>query len=63
MSPSGSSSPRWKVPQGLAFPMPLPVEVGGEMRTVEIGAEGAVIAVPEGQELRIDPDFKVLRAS
>jgi aminopeptidase N len=53
---------RWKVPGDLPFPMPLPVRVGGELRRVEIGPEGASLEVPPGAELEIDPHAWVLRA-
>lgn len=45
----------WKAPDGLPFPMPVPVRVGGEVRRVEMPGGRA----PEGAE--VDPDDWVLR--
>ena len=52
----------WNAPGGLPFPMPVEVEVDGEMRTVEVPADGAAeLTVPAGAEVALDPDDWLLR--
>ncbi len=52
----------WDVPNGLPFPMPIDVRVGGVTRRVEMPDGSARIPVGEGVEVAIDPDGWVLRA-
>lgn len=53
---------RWNVPDGLPFPMPVQVEVDGEMRTVEMPADGAAeLRVPAGADVALDPKGRILR--
>lgn len=53
---------RWEVPDDLPFPMPVPVQVGGERRHVEMDGGEAVISVPADADVQVDPDRRVLRA-
>ena len=52
---------RWDTPGAAPFPMPVEVQVDGETRRVPIDGE-AVVTVPAGAALTIDPDARVLRA-
>jgi aminopeptidase N len=51
----------WHVPAGLAFAMPVEVEVDGRRRRVEMPAGTAVVRVPRSARVVIDPDGWVLR--
>jgi aminopeptidase N len=52
---------RWEVPGELAFPMPVPVRVGGEMVRVEMpGGRGSLEL--GASDFEIDPEQRVLRA-
>ena len=52
---------RWVTGDGAAFPMPVEVEVDGQLRTVPMtGGEGS-LAVPVGAHVLIDPANKLLR--
>lgn len=53
---------RWEAPGGLPFPMPVEVRAGGQTRRVEMAGGTAVVPVPAGQSLEVDPDGWVLRA-
>lgn len=52
---------RWSVPGGLAFPMPVPVKVGDDVRRVEFSGPEARLPLGEGRAFEIDPDRRVLR--
>jgi len=52
---------QWDVPDGLAFPMPVPVEIEGEIHHVEMADGSAAIRVPEDAEPEIDPEGWLLR--
>lgn len=52
---------RWVVPEGLAFPMPVPLRLGDRM--VRVLMPGGRAAVPlGGQDVEIDPEERVLKA-
>ncbi|MFW6089409.1 MAG: M1 family aminopeptidase, partial [Gemmatimonadota bacterium] len=52
----------WDAPGGLPFPMPVDVELAGELRRLEVPASGAVeLAVPADAEIRLDPEGWILR--
>ncbi|MDR0788540.1 MAG: M1 family metallopeptidase [Gemmatimonadota bacterium] len=54
----------WDVPGGLPFPMPVDVEVDGEVHSLSFPAGGAVrIELPGAGDLVLDPDVWVLRAN
>ncbi len=46
---------RWKAPNGLPFPMPVPVKVGDDVVRVDVGADGGQVQVGD-QPFDIDPD-------
>ena len=50
----------WETPAG-AFPMPLEVEVDGDLEVVEMPGGRATITVPVGAVMIVDPENKVLR--
>jgi aminopeptidase N len=52
---------KWKTPNDLPFPMPLDVEVGGIMQTLDMAKGVGTVRVPAGAHVRIDPLSKVLR--
>ena len=53
----------WNVPGGLPFPMPVEIDVDGEVRRVEVPVGGATeIEVPAGAEVTLDPCDRSLRA-
>ncbi len=51
---------RWIAPDGLPFPMDVPVQVGDELRRVPVGAGGARVSLG-GQPFTIDPARRILR--
>lgn len=51
----------WQVGPGRSFPMPIPVRLNGTSMTLEAPGGVATIATPEGAQLDIDPEMKVLR--
>jgi aminopeptidase N len=51
----------WDVPRGLAFPMPVDVRLGGEIRRVEVGARPTEVRGAPGADLEVDPENWVLR--
>ena len=54
---------RWDAPGGLKFPMPVEVQVGGQMRRVEMNQEGgATIPFEAGQMPVVDPKNRILKA-
>ena len=53
---------RWEVPGDLPFPMPVDVEVGGELQRVEMPEGRAEVSVPPQAEVRVDPLQRVLKA-
>jgi aminopeptidase N len=51
---------RWESPVHGPFPMPVPVEVGGEIRRIEM--EGGEARIPlGGEEPAVDPEGWLLR--
>jgi aminopeptidase N len=50
----------WKVPNGLPFPMPVEVEVDGELRRVEMEDGRAAVPVGGAGDVRVDPRNRVL---
>jgi len=51
---------RWKVPEGLRFPMPVPLQLGDKRVKVLMPSGGATVPVGD-VELHIDPDEQVLK--
>ncbi len=51
---------RWEAPDGLEFPLAVPVRVGDTLQRVEVPRGGATLAVGEA-EVVVDPDRWVLR--
>ncbi|WP_428150412.1 M1 family metallopeptidase [Brevundimonas sp.] len=51
----------WTTGDGAAFPMPLEVSVGGQVRTVAMTGGRGSLRVPAGAHVVIDPQNKVLR--
>ena len=54
---------RWRTPSARAFAMPVEVQVGTEIRRVEMPDGLAEIDVPEGQRVVVDPHARVLKRS
>jgi aminopeptidase N len=54
---------RWKTPSARAFTVPVEVQVGSEIRRVEMPDGLAEIDVPEGQRVVVDPPARVLKRS
>lgn len=52
---------RWELPGELPFPMPVEVVVGDKRQRVAMPEGKATLKVPEGAEVRLDPDGWVLR--
>lgn len=53
---------RWTVPGEHTFPMPIPVQVGGETRRVEMTGGSATIELPAGTtDVAVDPTNWVLK--
>jgi aminopeptidase N len=50
---------RWRVPGDLPFPMPIPVEVDGERRTIEFDGRNEVVVT--GTDVRVDPQRRVFQ--
>jgi len=46
----------WKAPDDLDFPMPVDIQMGNEIRRLEVPSEGTVVKLPEGMDPIIDPD-------
>lgn len=52
----------WSVPADVPFPMPVEIDVDGEIRRVEVPTHGAAeFTVPAGAEVALDPDGWILR--
>ncbi|RMH05275.1 MAG: M1 family peptidase [Planctomycetota bacterium] len=51
----------WETPDGLPFPMPVEVEVGGVRSRIEVPAGGAEVVLPAGATWRVDPDEWILK--
>jgi len=54
---------RWQVPDGLSFPMPVPVEIDGEIRDIEMAGGSAIVQIPENADFVIDPEGWLLRVA
>ncbi len=52
---------RWETPQGLAFPMPVEIEIDGTMRRVELPNGSAEVDLGGEKEPLIDPNNWILR--
>ena len=53
---------KWISPvEGVGLPLPVEVQVGDELKRVEMPPEGATITVPAGAEVEIDPNRWLLR--
>lgn len=51
----------WKAPGGVAFPMPVEVEIGGRKVRVEM-PEGRIQFEVGDENVRVDPDRRILKA-
>lgn len=51
----------WQTPNGLAFPMPVEVRVGGETRRVELEQGRASLRLGAARDYELDPDERILR--
>jgi len=51
---------RWAAPDDLPFPMPVEVEVAGARRRVDMSGGEAVVEVPSGTSIKVDPDAWLL---
>jgi aminopeptidase N len=56
----GQCTLRWKTPGDMAFPMPVEVLVGGELRRVEMAEGEGVLELPPGTTHEVDPHSRVL---
>ncbi len=52
---------RWQVPGDAPFTMPVPVEIDGEVRRIEMADGAATVQIPAGVEPIVDPDRWILR--
>ena len=52
----------WTVPEGLEFPMPVPLLLGDRMLRVEMPNGQAEVAL-QGQSFEVDPAQRILKAS
>jgi aminopeptidase N len=52
---------RWDTPNGLKFPMPVEVQVGGQTRRVEMNQTEATIPFEAGQTPVVDPKNRILK--
>jgi aminopeptidase N len=52
---------RWDAPNGLKFPMPVEVQVGGQTRRVEMNQNEATIPFEAGQTPVVDPKSRILK--
>jgi len=52
---------RWKTPEGLAFPMPIPVRIDGQMRRIEAPGGVARIKGAARRTVEVDPLMSVLK--
>lgn len=52
---------KWKTPGDLPFPMPVDIEVGGVLQTLDMPKGIGSVRVPAGAHVRIDPQSKLLR--
>lgn len=52
---------RWEVPDGLAFPMPVDVQVNGQRQRCEVPDGGTRLPLSPGADVQVDPDWWVLR--
>jgi aminopeptidase N len=51
----------WTTGDGKAFPMPIEIEVDGQVRTVPMTGGRGTVTVPAGAHVIVDPGNKVLR--
>lgn len=57
---NGELQLRWKVPGGLPFPMPVPVQIGKQTVRVEMPEGGAVVELTSGR-WEVDPGALILK--
>lgn len=51
----------WQAPGVEAFPMPVEVQIDGEVQRVHVPQEGATVPLAGDEEVEIDPDSWILR--
>ncbi len=54
---------RWKTPRNKPFPLPVEVEVDGQVQTVAMTGNNGSLTVPRGAHVVLDPSGKILRYS
>ena len=54
---------QWQTPKGLPFPMPVEVEVDGQVQRLAMTGGKASIAVAPGAHVVVDPDSRILKRS
>jgi aminopeptidase N len=57
----GTLNLRWETPDNLPFPMPVEVEIGGEIKKVEMPDGKGSIEIPKDAEYIVDPHRWVLK--
>jgi len=46
----------WEAPDGRPFPMPIEVEMGGQVKRVQVPSSGLTLTIPPGIKPVVDPD-------
>ncbi len=59
----GTLTLSWKAPDGLPFPMPVEVQIDGEVERLAMTGGKDTIAVPPDAHVVIDPDARILKRS
>jgi aminopeptidase N len=52
---------RWRVPDDLPFPMPVPVKIGDDVRRVEMPDGHAALPLTAGASVAVDPEGWLLK--
>jgi aminopeptidase N len=52
---------KWKAPNNMPFPMPIPVSIDGKLHIVKVPSEGAKLMINTNSHVLIDPQMKILR--
>ena len=47
---------RWESPDGLPFPMPIEVEIGGKFQRILVGEKGVTLKIPRNTQPLVDPN-------
>jgi aminopeptidase N len=54
---------RWKTPHDKPFPLPVEVDIGGKIALVPMSGGKAVLTIPAGAHVVVDPASRVLKRS